>query len=352
MSQPHILYIEDDAAMRKMFSMLQGTLLKGYQFTYAETLGIATDEMRLNPKKFSAVISDYYLPDGEAKDLFPMPFDLPVMVLTATYDVNLAVTLMKIGVDDFLVKDKDMQFIKLIPEKIKSIIEKKTAEVEAAQQKRRFSDLFENSNDIIQYLAEDGRILYANPPLLEILDYDKNDMEGLTIYDLVHADDKEQFRHRLSVLQPSQKFDDTEIRTRSKTGKVFIMECSASKGWLSEDLFYTRVIFHDVTEKKKSEIMIKQQNVDLAEKNKQINDGVSKLRKATASRKSTAIVFGIGIALFLMSEYWLEPLFIKYSGNSNYLWIFKTAIVVLLKPIDMITERWLLREKIREAGLA
>ena len=349
---PQILYIEDDAAMRKMFSLLQNTVLKEYQFSYAETLSQATAELAQNPKKYSAVVSDYFLPDGEAKDLFPLPFDLPVMVLTATYDVNLAVTLMKLGVDDFLVKDKDMQFIKLIPEKIKSIIEKKTAEVEAAQQKRRFSDLFENSTDIIQYLGEDGRVLQANPPLMEILGYDKNDVERMTIFNVVHADDRDRYRASLVNLQPGQKFDDVEVRTVGKTGKVFIMEASASKGWLSEDLFYTRAIFHDVTEKKRDEIKIRQQNIDLAGKNKQINEGVTKLRKATASRKSTAIVLGIGLALFVMSEYWLEPMFIKYSGNTNYLWIFKTVIVVLLKPIDMFLERWMLRQKIREAGLA
>src|SRR2546430_2701 len=109
---PQILYIEDDIALRKMFTLLRHTLLKGYQFSYAETLANARAELKLNPKKYSAVVSDYYLPDGEAKNLFPLPFDLPVIVLTATYDVNLAVALMKLGVDDFLIKDQDKQFIK------------------------------------------------------------------------------------------------------------------------------------------------------------------------------------------------------------------------------------------------
>jgi PAS domain S-box-containing protein len=350
--QPHILYIEDDAAMRKMFSMLQKSILKDYQISYAETLTAGLNELKQNPKKFSAVISDYFLPDGEAKDLFPMPFDLPVMVLTATYDVTLAVTLMKLGVDDFLVKDKEMQFIKLIPEKIKSIIEKKTAEREAAQEKRRFSDLFENANDIIQYLGEDGKIMHANPQLFEILGYEKNDLEQILVFDLVHPDDRDRYKLMISNLKPGEKFDDVEMRVVGKSGKPFIMEASASKGWLSDDLSYTRTIFHDVTEKKMDDIKIRQQNIDLADKNKQVNDGLVKLRRATASRKSTAIVFGIGIALFVMSEYWLEPMFIKYSGNTNYLWIFKTVIVVLLKPIDMFLERWMLRQKIREAGLA
>lgn len=352
MTSPQILYIEDDAAMRKMFSMVEATLLKPYKFTYAETLAAATHELKNNPKKYTAIVSDYHLPDGEAKDLFPLPVDLPVIVLTATYDISLAVSLMKLGFDDFLVKDKDMQFLKLIPEKITSVIEKKTAEIEAAQQKRRFSDLFENSSDIILYLAEDGKVLQANPLLTETLGYDKNELEAITILDLVHTGDREHFRTLLSNLQPGKKFDDVEVRTVGKNGKGFIMEGSASKGWLSEDLFYTRAIFHDVTEKKRDEIKIKQQNVELAEKNRQVNDGVAKLRKATISRKSSAIVIAIGFALFLLSEFWFEPTFIRLSGNTNYLWIFKTAIVLLLKPFDMFIERWMLREKIKEAGLA
>ena len=116
MTSPQILYIEDDAAMRKMFSMVEATLLKPYKFSYAETLEAALLELKSNPKKYTAIVSDYHLPDGEAKDLVPLPVGLPVIVLTATYDISLAVSLMKLGFDDFLVKDKDMQFLKLIPE--------------------------------------------------------------------------------------------------------------------------------------------------------------------------------------------------------------------------------------------
>jgi PAS domain S-box-containing protein len=349
---PQILYIEDDMAMRKIFSMLQSSILKDYQFNYVETLAQGIAELKQNPKKYKALVSDYHLPDGEAKDLFPLPFDLPVMVLTATYDVTLAVSLMKLGVDDFLVKDAGMQFIKLIPEKIKSIIDKKNAEVEAAREKRRFSDLFENSNDIIQYLDVDGRVLHANPQLLDVLGYCKNDLEQTSIFDMVHPADRDTFKILVTSLVPGQKFDDKEIRMIDKSGKEFIMESSVSKGWLSGDLFYTRAIFHDVTEKKKNEKQITEQNIDLARKNKQINEGVARLRRATVSRKSTAIVLGLGIVLFLLSEFWLEPTFIKYSGSTDYMWVFKTGIVVLLKPIDMFIERWLLRQKIREAGLA
>jgi PAS domain S-box-containing protein len=346
-----VLYIEDDVAMRSMFRMTESTLLKPYRFTFAETLAAAIQELGLNPKKYSAIISDYHLPDGEAKDLFPLPPHLPIIVLTGTYNVDLAVALMKLGVDDFLVKDKDMQFLRLIPEKIKSVIDKKAAEIEARRQERRFRDLFENSNDIIQYLSAEGKILQASPPLMDILGYEKEDTKRLTIFDMVHAEDRLHYRSLLNSLSPGQKFDDIEVRMLSKSGKTFIMEANASKGLMSEDQYYTRAIFRDVTEKKKSEKMIKRQNVDLAEKNRQINEGLAKLRKASVSKKSSAIVFILALLLFLVSEFWIEPFLIKHSGNTNYQWVLKIIIVLLLKPFDMLTERWLIRQKIKEAGL-
>jgi PAS domain S-box-containing protein len=351
MNRLQILYVEDDLAMISMFRMLESTLLKSYQFTFADTIAKGAQELKENSKKYNAIVSDYHLPDGDAKALFPMPCDLPMIVLTATYDVNLAVTLMKLGVDDFLVKDKDMQFLKLLPEKIKSVIDKKTAEVAAAQQERRFRDLFENSNDIILYLNEDGKIPYANHQLLEILHYDKKEIEQLTIFDILHTDDKEVFRKLLTSLSPGQKFDDRPIRIVTKLNKELIMESSVFKGWQSDDLFYTRAIFRDVTEKKNNEQMIRVQNFDLASKNRQINEAVAKLRRASISKKSAAIVVSIGFVLFLISDFWLQPILINYYGNSGYLWVFQTALVLLLKPIDMLIERWLLREKMKRVGL-
>jgi PAS domain S-box-containing protein len=348
----HILYIEDDQAMRRMFHMVESTLLYPYTFSFAETLAAAANELKLHPKKFSAVLSDYHLPDGEAKDLFPIASHLPVIVLTSTYDVDLAVALMKLGVDDFLIKDKDMEFLRLIPEKIKSVIDKKSAQTEAARQERRFRDLFENSNDIILYLGEDCTIWQSSPQLMQIMGYDKRDMDNLTLLDMVHPEDLDCYTALLTSLNPGKKFDDVEVRLLGKTGKVFIMEASASKSLMDEGMPYTRAIFRDVTERKKSEQLIKTQNISLAEKNKQVNEGLIKLRKATVSRRSAAIVATLALIFFLVSEFWLEPFFNKYSGSTHYNWSFKIIIVLLLKPFDMLIERWLLRQKIKEAGLA
>lgn len=346
-----ILYIEDDAAMRKLFQLLQSSILKPYQFVMTETIAEAKEILRLHPKKFNAIVSDYYLPDGEAKDLFPLPVDLPIIVLTATYDVTLAVELMKLGVDDFVVKDKDAQFIKLMPEKIDSVVEKKQAEKEAAQQERKFRDLFENSHDLIFYLREDGTITQANGPFFETLDAIEKSEEKLNILKYIHPHDIHFYQESIQSLVTGQTIEDIIVRMRSENNVEYIMEGNVIKGHLNDETFYIRAIFRDVTQKRRSEMMIKEQNSVLLEKNKQIQEGVVKLRNASVNRRATSIVFILAIALFLFSEFWLEPKLVKYSGNPNYNWIFKIVIVVLLKPFDILIERWLLRQKIKEAGL-
>jgi len=42
---------------------------QGLSISYAETLANARAELKLSPKKYNAVVSDYYLPDGEAKNI-------------------------------------------------------------------------------------------------------------------------------------------------------------------------------------------------------------------------------------------------------------------------------------------
>lgn len=338
--------------MRKMFQLLQSSILNEFEFFFAVSLSEALNELGKNPEKYQVILSDYFLPDGEAKDLFPLPVELPIIVLTATYNVDMAVALIKSGADDFLVKDKEMKFVKLLPEKIKSVMEKKEAEIEANRQEQRFRDLFENSNDIIFYLSNDGFIRLPNPLFEELLGYTPAEARTLLFADIIGIKHREAYLGRVSLLAPGQKFDDVEVEVTTKSKTILTMEGSVRCGLLSDGTNYTRAIFRDITARKKDEIKIREQFKDLTAKNEEINNGLIKLRNMTISRKAAVMVFGLAIALFLISEFWLEPWLVQYSGNRNYTWINKVVIVLLLKPIDMFIERWLLRQKIKAAGLS
>ena len=49
-----------------------------------------------------------------------------------------------------------------------------------------FRDLCENALDMIQCVLPDGRFLYVNDTWLETLGYDRDELAGLNILDVVH----------------------------------------------------------------------------------------------------------------------------------------------------------------------
>jgi len=53
---------------------------------------------------------------------------------------------------------------------------------------QRFRTLFENSSDIMQMVSANGHFLHVNPSWLEVFDYSRDEIEGLTIFDLIASD--------------------------------------------------------------------------------------------------------------------------------------------------------------------
>ncbi|MEE9400115.1 MAG: PAS domain S-box protein, partial [Dehalococcoidales bacterium] len=64
----------------------------------------------------------------------------------------------------------------------------KGAEEALRESERRFRDLFENANDLIQSVAPDGHFLYVNKAWRKILGYSEKEVSNLTIWDIIHPD--------------------------------------------------------------------------------------------------------------------------------------------------------------------
>lgn len=89
-------------------------------------------------------------------------------------------------------------------------------------------------------------------------------------------------------------------------------------------------------------------NHDLKVNNQILQDTIDQLVKARVGRKAGTIVLLIAIVLFIVSEGVLEP-FIEQSTNNAYFGFFsKMGIAVLLKPIDTMVEKYLMRQTLRK----
>jgi two-component system, cell cycle sensor histidine kinase and response regulator CckA len=116
----------------------------------------------------------------------------------------------------------------------------------------RYKLLFENANDLIQSAAPDGRLLYVNPAWRRILGYDEQDVDLLSIRDIVPAQDhplwEDVFRKVLAG-EKVAKFESVFL-TRSG-GRVFV-DGSCTCHFAGREEISIQGIFHDITERKQA----------------------------------------------------------------------------------------------------
>ncbi len=93
-------------------------------------------------------------------------------------------------------------------------------------------------------------------------------------------------------------------------------------------------------------------NDDLKVNNNLLQDTIDQLVKAKVGRKASSIVLLIAILLFIVSEGVLEPFVEEKVGNEQIGFLFKLGIAILLKPIDVLVERYMMRKALKDRKAA
>lgn len=104
-----LLLVDDDVTFARYF---QDSLLKARGISFRVTRKTTVDEalaaVKENPA-FDIIVTDFVLPDLNGLDfclrLSQMEQKIPVVMVSSTKDIKLAVEVMKLGVEDFLLKD-------------------------------------------------------------------------------------------------------------------------------------------------------------------------------------------------------------------------------------------------------
>jgi len=121
------------------------------------------------------------------------------------------------------------------------------------ESEQRYRDLFENAHDLIQIVQPDGRLLYVNRAWRQTFGYLKEEIDGLSIFDLIspdcHAHCSEVFQRIITV--EDVHYIDTVFMARD--GRKIIIEGNACCKFQDGRPVFTQCIFRDVTEKKKME---------------------------------------------------------------------------------------------------
>ncbi|MBN2124480.1 MAG: PAS domain S-box protein [Deltaproteobacteria bacterium] len=154
------------------------------------------------------------------------------------------------------VKDETGRVTLLIPEG-RDITHLKEAEDALRESEERYRDLFENANDLIQAVAPDGRFLYVNRAWRETLGYGEEEVERLSVFDIIHPDSRAHCREVFRQVLGGEKVESFEAAFLAKKGGKILLEGNLNCRFVEGRPVSTRAIFRDITERKEIEEALK-----------------------------------------------------------------------------------------------
>jgi PAS domain S-box-containing protein len=169
-----ILFIEDDEVDRMS---LERKIKKSNQFNFFSAPSVFKATEILSSNQIDVIVTDYNLGDGVGIDFIKKYLDIPVIIITGTNDIELAVTAMKEGAYDFLVKDFDRTYLKMIELSCQQAIKRKNQELFLL----KITQAVEQSPGLVLITDINGVIEYANPKLTELTGFTKDDLIGASV---------------------------------------------------------------------------------------------------------------------------------------------------------------------------
>ncbi len=107
----------------------------------------------------------------------------------------------------------------------------------------------------------------------------------------------------------------------------------------------------------KTNIALEDSNIKLADLNDQLNETIDQLTEAKIGRKAATIVMIVAIALFILSEAFIEPIIDRMFPNNFLIGLgLKLVVAILIKPGEDFTNKYMLKkarkEQLRESQLS
>lgn len=208
------------------------------------------------------ILLDFNLPDWDGLQFLERFADrgvssVPIIMLTGVGNESIAVSAMKAGASDYLVKDVEGDYLRLLP----SVVRRVCAAHEARMRARRLSELseaiLETVADGIIGIAADGRILFANPASERMLLCESSQLIGRHLSEFLHqADPRENWNtHQLSRPHDGSvtASSESDLMQRASgtsfpvgyTASPLDFEGSGRFGWV--------LVFQDISERKHAE---------------------------------------------------------------------------------------------------
>jgi diguanylate cyclase (GGDEF)-like protein/PAS domain S-box-containing protein len=186
-----LLFIEDDKIDQKAFQRMVEKESLPYEYTIAPSVAEAIS--CLERDKFDIILADYLLADGTVFDVISEIDDIPVIMFTGAGDEEVAVQAMKYGVKDYIIKDPDRKFLKVLPITIANAIKR-------CNEERLFKMLWHAIRDITDsvYCTDiDDRIIFVNQAFCRTYGFEEQEIIGREARVLWDIESEEEYKKKV-----------------------------------------------------------------------------------------------------------------------------------------------------------
>ena len=167
-----VLLIEDDEVDQVAFKRLVEKEVLLYDYSLAGSVSEA--KKILSSETFEAIIIDYNLGDGTAFDIFNLVNGTPFVIVTGAGDEEIAVKAMKAGAYDYLIKDVNRNYLKVLP----LVIEKAILNKKSENHLKLLSYAIMGINDSVYFTDMENKILFVNNAFYKTYGYNAEDIIG------------------------------------------------------------------------------------------------------------------------------------------------------------------------------
>ena len=223
----------------------------------------------LEQENVDLILSDYSLPDYGGNEALMVAREkyphLPFIFVTGTMGEDVAIDAMLNGATDYVLKNRLERLVPAIKRAMQeqnSTRERAIAEKALIENEKKCRNYIDCAPDIVFIIDNTGRFIDINPTACRISGYSKEELEAMTILDLLSEESKEGGLATLSLLLESGVCT-TEVWTIGKDGSKRYLTLDAVK--LSE----TRLLgfSKDITERKQAEEALIVANKELVYQN-------------------------------------------------------------------------------------
>ena len=131
-----------------------------------------------------------------------------------------------------------------------------------AESEERYRAVIENASDMIQSVRPDGTFEFVNQAWLDIIGYTADEVEQLTIWDIIYADSLEHCQTFFAKAMQGEPIGYMQATFTTKDGQPIPVEGTVTSRFIDGEIIATHGFFRDISERLRAE-ELEQRNLQL-----------------------------------------------------------------------------------------